>query len=152
MVNHRLALVILLAIAVMIPGCARQTADGPAAPSEKPPATAVGFPAISAPGRIYLGTPPPSSSSQVGGYDSRYVLYDNGSFALQYATATSPFFEYRGKYTQSGATLTFTWEGWSAAGPWGSTGTLEGDTLTVKYNLIMQLSDFVDGTYVRVPQ
>ena len=43
--------------------------------------------------------------------------------------------------------IDFEWEGWSAAGPWGAAGIINGDLLTVQYNLIMQLTDFEDGVY-----
>jgi hypothetical protein len=39
--------------------------------------------------------------------------------------------------------------GWSSAGPWGAAGTLGGNSLTVRYNLIMQMTDFEDAIYVR---
>jgi hypothetical protein len=48
--------------------------------------------------------------------------------------------------------ITFEWEGWSVAGPWGATGTITDGVLTVKYNLIMQLSDFEDAAYRLTPQ
>jgi hypothetical protein len=47
--------------------------------------------------------------------------------------------------------ITFDWEGWSAAGPWGATGSIRGDSLTVEFNLIMQLTDFEDAVYALVP-
>ncbi len=80
---------------------------------------------------------------------SRYVLYDDGTFALQYSSANYPFFEYRGTYSADNTNIIFHWEGWSVAGPWGATGTLTEDYLSVRYNLIMIHSDFEDGTYVR---
>ena len=43
---------------------------------------------------------------------SRFVLYDNGTFALQYASRSlTP--EYRGTYTESDGQVMFTFEGWS---------------------------------------
>lgn len=54
---------------------------------------------------------------------------------------------YRGAYQTTNGTLNMDWEGWSTAGAWGATGTLNGDLLTVRYNLIMQLTDFDDATY-----
>ena len=45
----------------------------------------------------------------------------------------------------------FEWEGWNVAGPWGATGTLKGDSLTVQYNEIMQHTDFEDALYVLIP-
>jgi hypothetical protein len=47
--------------------------------------------------------------------------------------------------------ITFEWEGWSVAGPWGATATISDDSLSVEYNLIMQLTDFEDAVYVLVP-
>lgn len=77
---------------------------------------------------------------------SRFVLYDNGAFVLEYAGLG----EYRGGYTRSDGVLAFEWEGWSTAGPWGATGTLVGDSLRVEYNTVMQLSDFEDAVYALV--
>jgi hypothetical protein len=78
--------------------------------------------------------------------DSRFVLYDNGAFELQYVGLGRG---YRGGYTEANDVIVFEWEGWSAAGPWGATGTVKGDSMTVQYNLIMQLTDFEDAGYVR---
>jgi hypothetical protein len=75
---------------------------------------------------------------------SRFILYDNGAFALKYASLG---IEYRGGYTESNGVITFQWEGWSTAGAWGAIGTLADGSLTVQYNLIMQLSDFEDAVY-----
>jgi hypothetical protein len=114
------------------------------------------FPAVSRPARVYLGSENlyPSSVYQ-SSLASRFVLYDDGTFALQFASVKNPFFEYRGTYieatlpTPPEVFITFTWEGWSSAGPWGATGTLNDRSLTVAYNLIMVMTDFVDGVYVR---
>jgi hypothetical protein len=77
--------------------------------------------------------------------NSRFVLYDNGAFVLQYVGRG----EYRGRYAEDKGVITFEWDGWSVAGPWGATGALSDDSLSVRYNLIMQLSDFEDGVYLR---
>jgi hypothetical protein len=55
---------------------------------------------------------------------------------------------YRGGYEQVNGVITFEWEGWNVAGPWGATGTLSGDVLTVRYNEIMLQTDFEDAVYV----
>ena len=55
---------------------------------------------------------------------SRYVLYDDGTFALQYTSANYPFFEYRGTYEEANDLITF------VDGETG-TGTLGGDSLAV---------------------
>jgi hypothetical protein len=80
---------------------------------------------------------------------SRFVLYENGAFVLQYP----PLGEggYRGGYIDANGVITFEWEGWSVAGPWGATGSLQGDSLTVQYNEIMQHSDFEDAVYTLTP-
>jgi hypothetical protein len=57
--------------------------------------------------------------------------------------------QYKGGYTPTNNSISFTWEGWSVAGPWEATGTLKRDTLTVAYNLIMAMSDFEDAVYLR---
>jgi hypothetical protein len=110
-----------------------------------PTAGQSGFPAVFGNARIYLATNSPASSLREG--MSRFLLYDDGQFRLQYAYNPS---EYAGSYEVANGVVTFNWQGWSKAGPWGSTGSLTGDTLTVRYNLIMGLSDFEDGVYVRV--
>jgi hypothetical protein len=66
---------------------------------------------------------------------SRFVLYDDGTFALQFASARHSFFESRGTYSEATlptspeALVTFSWEGSSAAGPWGATGMLNDRSL-----------------------
>ena len=62
-----------------------------------------------------------------------------------------PAGEYRGRYTEANGVITFQWDGWSTAGPWGATGTINGSSLTVEYNLIMQLSDFENAVYSLMP-
>jgi hypothetical protein len=100
--------------------------------------------------------PPLSGSSRTFSFDrelsypvrdytkgSRFVLYDNGAFVLQYEGLG----DYRGTYTEADGVIRFEWEGWSVAGPWGATGTVKDDLLTVRYNVIMQLDDFEDAVY-----
>ena len=110
-------------------------------PTTLPPAKT--FPPLSGPSRTFnfdheLAYP-------VRGYtkSSRFVLYDNSAFVLQYPGIG----EYRGGYTATDGTITFEWEGWSTAGPWSATGTLTGDLLTVRYNFIMQMTDFEDAVH-----
>jgi hypothetical protein len=126
------------------------TAEQIPAPAPTPPATHIPtFPAISGPARIYVGVSSTSYPMHGSPLASRYVLYDDGRFALQYSSANYPFFEYRGTYSGGNGHIDFHWEGWSTAGPWGATGTLTEDSLSVEYNFIMQMSDFEDGVYVR---
>lgn len=126
------------------------TAEQLPAPAPTPPAPRVPtFPAISKPARVYVGVPSTSYPIHGSPLASRYVLYDDGTFALQYSSANYPFFEYLGTYSEENGDIAFHWDGWSAAGPWGAIGTLTEDSLSVKYNVIMQMSDFEDGVYVR---
>ena len=128
----------LLALLVLSTAC---TGGSPTAPapdvSNRTPAPA--FPAVTRPAQVYVD----ANSSPA---PSRYLLYDDGTFALQYSRLG---LEYRGTYRVANGVVTFEWEGGSAAGPWGATGSLNGDALSVRYNLIMQLSDFEDGVYLR---
>ena len=84
---------------------------------------------------------------------SRYILHSDNSFLLQYSYDGGNEYlrgiQYKGQYTQTNNSVSFSWEGWSVAGPWGATGTLRGDTLTVGYNMIMTMSDFEDAVYLR---
>ena len=119
------------------------TSQSPVAPSVAPSTT---FPPLTGPARTFVFDRQLSFPVSHYTFASRFVLCDNGAFVLQY-----PTFGYRGGYTESNGVITFAWEGWSTAGPWGATGTIRGDTLTVQYNLIMQLTDFEDAVYVRMP-
>jgi hypothetical protein len=80
---------------------------------------------------------------------SRFVLYDNGGFVLQFPTVAGD--GYRGGYTEVNGAITFEWEGWNPAGPWGAAGILNGNSLTVQYNSIMQGTDFEDAVYMLAP-
>jgi hypothetical protein len=117
-------------------------------PAPTPPPTPV-FPPLSGPSRTFVfdrGL----TYQNVENYTrtSRFVLYDDGAFALQYGT---PALEYRGGYTEANGVITFEWEGWNVGGPWGASGTVTANTLTVQFNLIMQLTDFEDAVYVLKP-
>ena len=115
-----------------------------AAPTALPPRT---FPPLSGPSRTFVFDR--ELKYRVSDYTrkSSFMLYDNGAFVLRYGGPG----EYRGGYTVADGVITFDWEGWSAAGPWGATGSIRGDSLTVEYNLIMQLTDFEDAVYALVP-
>lgn len=81
---------------------------------------------------------------------ARFVLYDNGAFALQYPSLGQG--GYRGEYEDAHGVITFEWEGSSVAGQWGASGALRGDALTVQYNQMMRLDDFEDAVYMRIPR
>jgi len=143
----RLRAVVVLAVLAM--ACGRSTPTGPtdrglgpAIPSPAPPATT--FPPALGPSRVF--TFDRALTYRVSDYTarSRFVLYDNGAFALQYISLGA---EYRGRYMEANGIVTFEWEGWSVAGPWEATGTFADGWLTVRYNLVMELSDFEDAVY-----
>jgi hypothetical protein len=83
---------------------------------------------------------------------SRFVLYDNGAFGLQYPGIE---YVYRGGYRDANGVLVFLFDsstGRSVDEPWNdATGTLKGNLLTVQYDEIMQHSDFEDAVYVLMP-
>jgi hypothetical protein len=126
---RRGAVVVLLLLSA---GC-----SGPTSPT--PPT----FPPLSGPGRIFVYDH--ALSDYLSDSTSRYVLYDNGTFVLQYLSHAS---EFRGGYTVANGVVTF---GWDVTDTWGATGTLNGNSLTVKYNEGMQNADFVDAVYVLAP-
>jgi hypothetical protein len=105
---------------------------------------------VSRPARIYVFANGLRDPVQPWTSRSRYVLYEDGTFALQYLNSRGPF-EYHGTYTEADAVITFRWEAnQGAAAPWRpAIGTLTDDVLTVRYDLIMQLDDFEDAVYVR---
>jgi hypothetical protein len=107
--------------------------------------TPVGFPALTRPGQVFrlLGPAP-----DPGRLASRYVLYDDGTFALQYS-GPGLLFEIAGTYWRSDSTITFVYNAASNE-LWIATGTLQLDELRVHYNSTMQQSEFIDATYQRV--
>ena len=116
----------------------------PGVPSPIPPPTP-NFPPLSGSSHSYafareLSYPVSDYTKQ-----SRFVLYDDGAFVLQYV---NPAGSLRGADTNANGVLTFEWEGSSVAAPWGATGMLNSDSLTVRYNAVMLGSDFEDAVYV----
>ncbi|HXG90335.1 MAG TPA: hypothetical protein VNJ02_18575 [Vicinamibacterales bacterium] len=120
--------------------------SGPTAPTatNQPQAPRPGgpFPPLSGPSRTFVFDR--ALSFPVSDYTkaSRFILYDNGAFVFQ------SLGEYRGGYAVGDSSIAFGWESWSVAGPWAATGILKGDSLTIQYNPIMQLTDFEDAVYV----
>ena len=128
--------------------------SGPASPTSpnQPPvsvaaaAAATNIPPLSGPSRSFVFDRELSFPARDYTKRSRFVLYDTGAFVLEYPSLGDT--GYRGAYRETMGGLVFDWEGWSVAGPWAATGTLNGDALTVRYNLTMQLSDFEDAIYL----
>jgi hypothetical protein len=127
--------------------------SGPTAPSRGTPPAAVSQPAPAPPASDFPAAVGPSRTfvfdheldRAVSDYTktSRFVLYDNGAFVLQFPGIG----EYRGRCAAVDGVISFEWQGWTDAGPSGATGTLTDDSLVVHYNLIMELSDFEDAAY-----
>ena len=143
----------LTLIAVLTLGAGCGTAEIPTAPATlgppptPPPAPQPAAPVTppeAGPFRAFVYSAPLSHAVSWYTSGSQFRLYDNGSFTLAY-----PHGAYRGSYAEVDGVITFTWEGWSIMGPWGAIGTLQDGTLTVHYNLVMELSDFEDAAYVR---
>lgn len=147
-------LIRLAVVALLLTLSTACDSSGPASPTGPPnvptptpaPSPASNFPPPSGPSRSFAFDH--ESSYRVSDYtrQSRFVLYDNGAFVLQYTGRG----EYRGAYTETGGGLTFEWEGVNVAGPWGATGALAGSLLTIRYNQIMELSDFENAVYAAI--
>ena len=146
-------------IVVLFVLCAACGSPGPAAPTgtsqampfptpTPPPATT--FPPLSGPSRTFVFDR--ELSHRVSDYTKKsiFVLYENGAFVLRFPSVGEG--GYRGGYVDANGVITFEWEGRNVGGPWGATGTIIGDSLTVQYNQIMQWTDFEDAVYRRMPQ
>src|SRR5882672_11090478 len=122
-------------------------APAPVAPPIAPPITSPlapppEFPPLSRPGEIYRA--PDSLYDFAANYHgsrlaSRYVLYDGGTFSLQFSSLNYPFFDYTGRYSTFASGFNFTFD---ADDRWYATGTLRGDSLIVTYSIVASLSDF----------
>ena len=117
--------------------------DGPPGATAQPPA----FPTVSASSRIYARTNLPFSSLHGSEIASRFVLHEDGTFGLQYASAHYPFFEYPGTFTEHEGDIKFVFR--DNPGRWVARGTTEDQGIAVRYNIDMQLSDFEDALYRR---
>jgi hypothetical protein len=113
-------------------------------PSPIPLGTAM-FPPLSKSGVIYNRV----TASFVPG-KSRYVIYDDGTFSLQYVGVDSGFAELVGRYSRpdsfAASLIKFSFNDWDDD-PWVATGAVSGDSMVVHYGIIMALSDFEDGVY-----
>jgi hypothetical protein len=108
------------------------------------------FPAVSRPARIYLFASKLSYPVSEWTSASRYVLYDDSTFAVQ-SLRSQGSFEYLGTYTVANTLITFRWDAnQNVPAPWRpATGTLTADSLTVRYDAIMNMDGFEDAVYIR---
>jgi hypothetical protein len=152
-------LVTLALIAILSVACSevsRRSPTAPAsttavAPAPRPfvPNVAPPFPALKQPARVFETTIEGQSAAFHGGaLKARYVLYDDGSFTLQYASARFGHFEYGGTYTESNGQVVFPLSE-SNPEPW-ATAIITEESLTVSYSLMAQQADFENGVFLRV--
>lgn len=152
----------LIAIAVTGSlGCSDVLTAGPTyGPLPQPPAPPVAPPAP-------VGSPPPfptvsnASAIYVGPEDlydrfipyhgsrlpTRYVLFSDSTFYLQFASFRFGVVTYGGRYSRTETTFNFSWEN-GGGPPWDAVGTVRGDALDIRYSIDMLMSDFIDGAYV----
>lgn len=127
------------------PDTLREPVTPPTPPAPPPP---VGVPPTSKYSRTYASVDSPYYANHGSPLGSRYVLFGDGTFSLQYSSANYPFFEYRGTYREMGGKVVFNWP--IGMHEWTAEADISADRLTVRYNSTMSLSDFLDGTYLRV--
>jgi hypothetical protein len=140
-----IALVISSGCTTVVPPPVPDASVVTSAPTPVPPAPqqctappSVSFSAVTRPARVYVAaTTCPSPS--------RFVLFDDGTFVLDYLTLTGG---YTGVYTEHDGTVAFAWN--ANHGQWTAEGTVTDDSLSVHFNLDMQGSDFVDAVYTRM--
>jgi hypothetical protein len=105
-----------------------------------PPGAPAAFPPVPAGALTYVRV-----SAEMSGAESRYVLYEDSTFGLQYLSARWGFFEYTGRYARVNASISLDFD--ANRPQWQATASIQGDSLVVTYNTDMMLSDFEDGVY-----
>jgi hypothetical protein len=129
------------------------------APTPRPP---IGFPPLSGPSRTFIFEPQltarlwsanPNFVSTPHDYtsNSRFVLYDNGAFLLQYPPSSFGDGRFPGAHRDANGVIMFLFEfqGRAVDDIWDdATGTLKGDSLTIQFQESMQHADFEDAVYV----
>lgn len=142
-----LSIAVLSLIVVAAGGCGGPTDSKPSAVPPLPqPGPVAEFPALSRPGAIYNQEGDLYTYANVGLLVSRYVLYDDDGFELQFVNA-SGFFAYIGGYSIINGIVTLNFAESNSAGPWTATGAFAGDEFKVMYSPVARLAGFVDGGY-----
>lgn len=149
--RHRV--VVLLVVVFAACGSSAPTSpSGTNPPPAIPPPTAtptVNFPPLSGPSRTFIFARELSYPVRDFTSKSRFVLYENGAFALHYPNIE---YVYRGGYRVADGVLMFLFDSSTGRGvhePWDdASGTLEGDSLTIRYEESMQHADFENAVYV----
>lgn len=88
-------------------------------------------------------------ASQSGSLISQYTLCANGTFDLAFASGSFGLFDYQGTYSRSDSTVALYFNDSDLAGAWIATAKLRGDLMSVEYDEVMAMADFVNGPYVR---
>ena len=155
----------VVVIVVLSAACGSSTPTSPTATSTAPPAATSAPPTV--PPQPQIDFPPPAGPSRTFIFDrqlsypvrdftrqSRFVLYDNGAFELQYPPSQYGPGLFRGAYQHAnGVTLLlFQFQGRIVGTPWtDATASLKGNSLTLEYHEIMQHADFENAVYVLMP-
>jgi|RhiMetdeSRZDD1v2_1073273.scaffolds.fasta_scaffold1185024_2 hypothetical protein len=149
------AVVVLLVLLAACGNSVPTSPTGTSPPSELPPPTPpppqINFPPLSGPSRTFIFDRELSYPVRDFTRKSRFVLYDNGAFELQYPPSQYGPGLFRGAYQNVDGVIMFLFEfqGRKSGTPWDdATGTLKGDLLTVQYVWDMRMADFEDGVYV----
>ena len=164
---RRGAVVVLLGFSVACGSSGPTSPSGTSQPPSLPsptPRPPINFPPLSGPSRSFifdgeltylLRSADPNWPRDVSDYTrkSRFVLYDNGAFVLQYPSLGEGGYGYRGQYQDANGVIMFICEfnGRRVGDPWDATGTLKGDSLTVQYDWNMRMADFEDAVYLLRP-
>jgi hypothetical protein len=140
--------VTLLTLLVLSTGC--DNGFRPTAPSPVPtpqPAPPTVRPPISGfvPATIYRFSGPLAHPVSAYTSESRFVLDDHGRFSLESSVTPRG---YPGTYSHDNGVFTFQFDDDAR---WQATGTLTGDSMVVRYNLVMHLTDFEDAVYRNAP-
>jgi hypothetical protein len=151
MTKTALCLVGLLALLVVVSSsCHDPTSPTPVTPTQ--PTTSAPAPGPPPPPPAPRGGPFPGAGtyefvSSPGGRavyaytsDSRYVLNDDGTFALQ-----SPSFEFKGRYKYENEHVIFDFD-WNSQTE-GAVAVFDGNRMAVTYNWYMGMADFEDAVY-----
>ena len=78
---------------------------------------------------------------------TRYVLFADSTFHLQFASFRFGVVTYAGRFSRTDTTFNFSWQNDGGA-PWDAMGIVQGDILHIRYSDNMLMSDFIDGPYV----
>lgn len=136
-----------------------------ASPPESEPQTSSHFAELEGPGRVFAFREMlPGWEGYIGWegtLSTRYVLYDDGRFALQAADGNSWLGPYTGWYAEAGDSVELHWYANSTMPPdhpypaywhpWETTATLNAGTLSVTYPIWMWLVGFLDAEYELSP-